>query len=118
MNPELLQALSTIVDKPVEVEYRVYYDNQGKVVGFSESDHPAVGNYIVISDPAEFHNTNTLLLRVVDNKLTKINPNTKVKQGIQRSTQGQPVVKGIAALAIMPGETYTDIEYYDRKSNN
>ena len=53
-----------------------------------------------------------------DNKLIKIDTRIQFKTGLRRSTEGQPVVKGIAALALLPTETYTEIEYYERKTNN
>jgi hypothetical protein len=49
-------------------------------------------------------------LKIVDTKLTQTH--------LAKSNTGQPVVKGIAALALTPTEQYQDIEYYDRKTIN
>jgi hypothetical protein len=37
---------------------------------------------------------------------------------LTRSTTGQTVVAGHAALALMPADEYNNIEHYDRKTNN
>lgn len=116
MSPEELNAL--INRPPLLREYRLYYDEHGVVTMFAEQDHPSGDNYIVLEDPAQFYNANSFLLRVRDGKLIKIDPVIKYKQGLYRSTAGQPVVKGLASIALQPGETYTEIEYYERKTNN
>jgi hypothetical protein len=115
MSPE---ELNEIINRPQPPkEFRLYYDDEGKITMFAESSHPEGNNYIVLTDPGEFHCTNTLLLRVKDGKLIKIDPVVKSKPGLQRSNKGQRVVKGIAALMLLPTEEYTDVEYYDLKTN-
>lgn len=116
MTPEELNA---IINRPPPFrEYRLYYDEQGMITMFAEQDHPTNDNYIVLDNPAEFYNANTLLLRVKDGKLIKIDPVIKYRQGLYLSTNGQPVVKGLASIPLQPNETYTEIEYYERKTNN
>jgi hypothetical protein len=116
MSPE---ELNILINKPAPVkEYRLYYNEQGMVTMFAEHAHPEGTNYIVLDDPDLFYKANTHLLRVRDNKLIKIDTRIQFKTGLRRGTQGQPVVKGIAALALLPTETYTEIEYYERKTNN
>lgn len=123
MSPEFLEALKLVEEydkqRPKQViEYRLYYDETGCITMFCETNHPADTNYIVIDNPDVFFKTNTSLLRVVDGKL-KILPSQPAHYlGLQKSTTGQPVVKGMAALALEPNEHYQDIEYYDRKTNN
>jgi hypothetical protein len=85
---------------------------------FAEHSHPEGNNYIVLDDPRLFYNANTMLLRVKNGKLTKIDPCIQYRPGLQRSTKGQRVVKGKAALMLMPTEEYTDVEYYDLKTNS
>jgi hypothetical protein len=115
MTPE---ELNLIINRPpVAKEYRLYYDADGIITMFAEQDHPDGSNYIVLDDPNEFYMSNTLLLRVKEGKLVKINPVVVTKSGLQRSMQGQRVVKGKAALPLMPNETYQDVEYYDLKRN-
>ena len=101
----------------VEVEYRLYYDNDGNITMFSESDHPE-GNYVVIDNPDIFLKHNTQLLKVVDGKLKITDPTVPLRGRLTKSTTGQPVVKGHAALALNVGEEYIEVEYYDRKADN
>jgi hypothetical protein len=115
MTPEELNEL--INSPPPSKEFRLYYNDSGEITMLAESSHPEGNNYIVLEDPAEFHNTSTHLLRVKDGKLIKINPVVQRKAGLQRSITGQRVVKGIAALPLMPDEEYQDVEYYDLKTN-
>ena len=123
MNPEFLEALKLVEEydqqrRQLSVEYRLYYDNDGYITGFCEVDHPADTNYIVIDNPDLYFKNNTILLRVVDGKLKVLDTQPTGYTGLKRSTTGQRVVKGHAALALTLDEEYQDIEYYDRKTNN
>jgi hypothetical protein len=118
MSPEFLEALKMIELPVIEpAEYRLYYDNDGCIVSLSERDHPN-GDYIVLEDIAIFHNTNTTLLRVVNGELVVLDAQPTAYTGLQRSTTGQRVVKGMAALALTADEEYQTTEYYDRKTNH
>ena len=119
---ELLKALELVTkfdnDRPVLVkEFRLYYNEDGSIIGLWETDHP-LGNYIVLEDPSLFYNSNTLSLQVVDGKLTKKSVVQNTRTQLIQSTQGQRVVKGFASLALNADEEYTDVEYYDRKTDN
>ena len=50
-------------------EYRLYYNEDGTIIGLWETDHPQGNNYIVLEDPDIFHKTNTNLLRVVNGEV-------------------------------------------------
>jgi hypothetical protein len=93
-------------------EFRLYYHEDGTIIGLWERDFPN-GDYIVLSHPDEFHRHNTSLLRVNDNKLTLLNPSINETFRLKKSTQGQAVVKGHAVVPLAETEVYTDIEYYD-----
>jgi len=116
MSPEELNRLLTA--PPPFKEYRLYYDTDGTIVTFVENNHPPGDNYIVLDDPDQFYKANILLLKVKNGKLIKVDPVINYRAGVKLSTEGQPVVKGIAAIALLPNETYTEIEYYERKTNN
>jgi hypothetical protein len=124
MNPmdEFYKALKLVEQEnlkrlPAVKQYRIYYDNEGLVTAFSEIDHPDGDNYIVVDHPDVFHKANTLLLRVIDKKLITLNPKVNELKRIKKSTQGQPVVKGIAAVALGVDEHFLDVEHYDRTNN-
>jgi hypothetical protein len=124
MNPmeEFYKALKMVEEEdrkrlPIVKEYRIYYDENGVVTAFSECEHPAGDNYIVVDHPDQFHKANTLLLRVVDKKLITLDTKMSDKVRLKKSTQGQPVVKGMAAVALGLNEEYLEIEYYDQTNN-
>ena len=122
LDPEFVRALE-LVDEynrnraVVERQPRLYYDQNGRVLGLWETDYPD-GNYIVLDDTDKFFQTNSDLMQVVDGKLKVTDPTVPLRTRLIKSAAGQPVVKGHAALALAPGEEYTQIEYYDRKTNN
>jgi len=122
MNPEILEALRLVEEydrrRPKLItEFRIYYDEEGQVTMYCETAHPADTNYIVIENPDVFFKTNTGRLRVINGELTVVD--TKLtRTHLAKSTTGQPVVRGMAALALEPKEQYQDIEYYDRKTIN
>jgi hypothetical protein len=122
MSPEFLEALKLVEEydsqRPKFVkEFRIYYDEEGQVTMYCETDHPADTNYIVIENPDVFFKTNTGRLRVINGELKIVDPKL-TRTHLAKSNTGQPVVKGMAALALEPKEQYQDIEYYDRKTIN
>lgn len=123
MSPEFLEALKLVEEydrqRPKQVtEYRLYYNEVGEVTMYCEVNHPKEGNYIVIDHPDVFFKNNTSLMRVVDGQLKILKSQPLNYSKLQKSLQGQPVVRGMAAVALTPEDNYTDIEYYDRKTNN
>ncbi len=98
-------------------EFRLYYNDDGTVIGLWESDHPAGDNYIVLEDPDQYHRHNTHLIRVNDNNLTIISPVVIETFKLIKSNNGQPVVRGHAAIALGLNEEYSEIEFYDRKNS-
>lgn len=97
-------------------EYRLYYNEDGSIIGLWESGYPE-GNYVVLNDPDIFHRTNSNLLRVVKGELKVIDPTPKDVRQLYRSTTGQPVVQGHAAVALGLDDEYLNIEFYDRKNS-
>ena len=122
MSPEFLEALRLVEQydraRPKFVkEFRVYHNKCGEVTGYCETDHPPDTNYIVIENPDVVFRTNTSKLRVVDGELKIIEPKL-TRTRLAKSHTGQLVVQGIAALALEPGEQYSNTEYYDRTTND
>ena len=122
MDPEFLKALELVAEydrnRPKVVkEYRLYYNEDGSILGLWETDHP-IGNYVVLEDPGIFHRTNTTLLRVVNGEIKIIDPTIPLQFKLVKSTQGQRVVSNNAALALYPEEEYNNVEHYDRKTDH
>jgi hypothetical protein len=122
LDPELAKALELVAEfdlqrTVVTKEYRLYYNEDGTIIGLWESDFPE-GNYIVLESPDEFHRVNTQLIRIVDNKITMLNPKITAQTYLSKSETGQPVVKGHAALALNSENEYSSVEHYDNKTNS
>lgn len=123
MDPEFLRALELVAEydrqRPKSItEYRLYYNDQGEITAYCETDHPPDTQYIVLDNPDQYFKQNTHQLRVIDGVLVTIEKKLKTPGLLTKSNTGQPVVSGMAAIAIMPNETYNKIEYYDRPTNN
>lgn len=119
LDPMLLEAQKLIEEfdtsrKHTVKEYRVYYNEDGTIIGLWENDFPGETNYIVVPNPDLFHKTNSYQLRVINGELKRIEPTKVIKPRLTQSTTGQPVVKNQPALALNIGEEYPNIEYYDR----
>ena len=104
---EFYRVLKPVV--PVEVEYRVYYDDDGNIYRCSMIDHEP-GNYIVV--PKEQYDL-PHHYRVVRGKMVKIDNLSQYNVQLRKSTTGYPVVAGHAGLLI-EDEDYHNIEYYAR----
>lgn len=109
MSEELKKAFELVEPIPeVAIEYRLYYDSEGKPITMSSHNHPE-GNYIVITkDVYDRANYNCL---VIGGKLI-FDLHHRIKLQLKRSSSGMRVVKNHAS--IVAEEEYPDIEYYDR----
>lgn len=112
----IAQADAERAARMAEKEYRLYYHEDGTIIGLWERDHPE-GDYIVLTHPDVFHQHNTSLLRVKNGQLVVTDPRIPDQFRLQRSSQGQPVVRGHAVIALAPDETYHNIEYYEPRNN-
>jgi hypothetical protein len=106
---EFLTLLKPVV--PVELEHRVYYDEQGNITSCSMQQH-AEGNYLVVT---EDQYNNYFQYRVVKNSLVKIDSDAQYRVRLLKSNQGVATVKGHAGILI-EDETYSEIEYYARNN--
>lgn len=112
MSKELEQAIKDFVPLPeVKIEYRLYYDANGKPISMSSHAHPE-GNYIVISK--DVYDRSNYNYRVINNKLEPIDSTTAFRVQLKKSTSGIPVVAGHASIPVERTENYNNVEYYDR----
>jgi hypothetical protein len=95
-------------------EYRLYYNNDGTIIGLWENSFPETNNYIVLDNPGVFFHTNTQLLRVKNNSLIVLDPKQPSRTRLKKANRGFRVVKSNAALIIESNENYELVEYYDR----
>ncbi len=97
----------------IVIENRLYYNTDGTIIGYHETNHPVGENYIVLEDPNIFFKNNTNLLRVKDKKLVVIDVKQPTKARLKKSTKGLATVKGHASLLLENNETYDMIEFYE-----
>jgi hypothetical protein len=94
-----------------QIEYRLYYDAQGRPVAMASHDYP-VGNYIVITrEQYERPNYN---VRVTNGKIV-VDTSDHFHVQLKQSNSGVAVVRGHASI-VLENDTYEEIEYYDRIS--
>lgn len=115
------EASAKLAEKALALEHRIYYDPaNGAILGLYVNEYPAGDDYIVIPDP-EIFRALPIHRTVIENGQIKISdpePNQLPRCRLKKSSTGQRVVKGHAALALEAEELYTNIEYYERKTNN
>lgn len=104
---EFYRALKPAV--AVELEYRVYYNEDGEIYRCSMQQHEP-GDYIVVSKeqydlPHHY--------RVVKGQMVKIDTDARYRVQLCKSTDGFAVVAGHAGLLI-EDEDYPNREYYAR----
>ena len=109
---KFLAEVAALVDTPKEVviEYRVFYDDKGEIIGQSMIDPHLEGSYIVV--PEEEYNNIHKYSKVKDGKLKLkvFDPGYK-RQLVPDGTQFT-VVKNHAGILLEQDETYDDTEQY------
>ena len=93
------------------LEFRLHYDEDGKIVMCSMTNHPASFSYIVV-DRLTYDNYFRYRVNVSKKILEKIDLNISISLKLKKSKDGYCVVKNHAGLLLEPNEIYEDIEYY------
>jgi len=105
---ELIKAFELVTPpKPLDIQYRFYYNEKGDITMCSMADHPDGDNYIVVTR-SEFDNY--FDYRVKDGKLKIIDRSPKFKKLMQGGNQYK-VAKHHAAILLDKTDTI-DHEYY------
>ena len=103
----------TIVPEPIE--YRLHYDDSGKITMCSQQNHPVSKQYLIV-DKELYESYSQYIVDVEKKQLKKVVFDPGVSVQLKRSSQGYAVVKQHAGLILEEGETWPDMEYYE--SNN
>jgi hypothetical protein len=112
MSKDFWTEVESLIEKtvPIEIEYRMYYDQDGNITTCSMQQHQESGDYIVVEKAVY---DNYFNYQIINGKLKKIDRSYVHRVQLTKSTQGYKVVSGHAGLLI-EDEEYTDIEYYAR----
>lgn len=107
---EIQKALGMIaVPEPEPLEFRLHYDDDGKIFMCSMQQHPENTKYLVVTREEYDH---YYLYRVEDGKLKMIDRNMGLHVKLKTSDQGYATVKNHASIILEPGET-ADVEYWE-----
>jgi len=110
---KFLAEVNALVDTPKEVakEYRVYYNNNGEIVGQSMTEPHLSGDYIVVQQD-NYENIHKYA-RVKDGELKVKVFNPGYKRQLVQGKKDFQVVKNHAGLLLEKDETYNNTEYYE-----
>ena len=100
---------------PESIEYRLHYDDSGKIILCSHQNHPDNLQYLIV-DQETYANYMKYSVDVEKKKLKKVVTDPGVSVQLKRSNQGYAVVKQHAGLILEEGETWTEVEYYEPNS--
>ena len=119
MNDELPALLEAFKNLPAptdsEIEYRLYYNEDGTPASMSSGDFPSDGKYIKITKEI-YDRPNYSMMRVVDGKLTFLENVSHHRNNLCRGGDRFLVVKGHAN--ILADETYQgETETYGFKNH-
>ena len=110
-NDEFLKAIRALPEpKPVIIEYRLHYDDEGHIHTCSMIEpHPSDTQYLVVDKETY---GNYYHYRVVDNKLKFIDRNPELRVQLTKGTQGYAVVRDHAGIILEKDESYSNVEHY------
>jgi len=116
MNKEFWNEVEALINPviPVELEYRLYYNELGEITSGSMANHSGTDNYIVVTQ-TEYNRY--FDYRVAEHKLKKIDRDSGYCVKLTKSDCGFCVVKNHAGLILEPEETFPTIEYYAYRNN-
>ena len=110
---EFNQALASFgVIVPEPIEYRVHYDDTGKITMCTMQQHPENTKYLVVEKDV-YDNASRYYVNLERNRLEKIALDLGISVKLKKSDQGYAVVKNHAGLILEKNEKYPTIEYYD-----
>jgi hypothetical protein len=108
-----VNAQITPVSPPV-LEYRWYYDESGQIYACSMVDHPESEYYVIVDEKIYYRYFDYVIMQ---GRPVKLQSDAGYRVRLKKSTHGNPVVAGHAALIIEPTETHTDVEYYAHRNH-
>ena len=94
------------------IEYRIHYDDSGKIIMLSHQNHPDHNLYLIVTKD-EYSDYQNYSVDIKNKKLKKLDYIQGIRVQLKKSDHGYAVVKHHAGLLIEPGEKYGNVEYYD-----
>ena len=106
---QALISFGAIVPDPIE--YRIHYDEFGKIIMCSMQNHPIDTDYLVV-DEKTYNDYAKYSVNIAKKQLEKVAIDPGISVQLKRSDQGYCVVKNHAGLILEQDETYKNVEYY------
>ena len=97
---------------PEAIEYRLHYDDSGKIISCSQQNHPEDTQYLVV-DQGTYADYMKYSVDVKTKQLKKVVIDPGVSVQLKRSSQGYRVVTNHAGIILADDEEYKNVEYYD-----
>lgn len=107
---QAMKSFGIIIPEPIE--YRIHYDDTGRITMCSMQQHPTDTQYLVV-DRDLYDHYYQYKVNVQRKRLEKIAIDLGIRVKLKKSDSGYPVVKNHAGLIVESNEPYKDIEYYD-----
>jgi hypothetical protein len=111
----LIEALSTLVPRPVILEYRMYYNDDGQIICLTNHNHPQELTQYIVVTKEEYDNYYNY--EVKNHKLSKIVPTDTLLSALEKSDSGFRVIKGHPALLLEDNEQFNEVEFYDARNS-
>ena len=111
---EAYNSFPKIIEEPFE--YRIHYDEDGRIVMLTHQNHPDSIQYLIVSAD-EYADYQHYYVDIEKKQLKKVAHNPGLRVQLKRSDQGSAVVKNHAGLVLEPGETSTEVDHYDNTTN-
>ncbi len=114
---EFLKAMESFGSIIVKEEYRVYHDDDGKVLYVVAHKFPDDNNNWIPITKVQYQTLECQWLWIEKGQIVERKPTYKHHFSLTTSTKGVKIVKNHAGIVVEPGEEYTDIGYYDKRNS-
>ena len=114
---EFLKAMESFGSIIVKEEYRVYHDDDGKVLYVVAHKFPDDNDNWLTITREQYQTIECQWLWLEKGQLVERKPTYNHYFSLTTSTKGVKIVKNHAGIVVEPGEEYTDVGYYDKRNN-
>ena len=114
---EFLKGLMSVEPIIVKEEYRVYHDDDGKVLYVAAHKFPENNDNWVEISRSQYQTLECQWLWIEKGQIVELKPTYKHHFSLTTSTKGVKIVKNHAGIVVEPAEEYPDVWYYDKRNN-
>ena len=111
---EFLKAMESFGSIIVKEEYRIYHDDDGKVLYVSAHKFPDDNNNWVEISRSQYQTLECQWLWIEKGQIVERKPTYNHYFSLTTGTKGVKIVKNHAGIVVESGEEYPDVWYYDK----